>query len=340
MSTAQNPLDINNKPETLYAGIRKDDLKALFYLMAGKPDSNIKLFYDPICIEPNDILELNESIQEKLMNHSVEVATTSIIIHYTSNESEIFGIWAEFTNHKWNTHKEIEAITIKWDFMVNFPQYAIPQRHTLLVKISSRLTPLHLLQAMLSNDSDDLENVENEMAPVVCRVDFINHILSDELIIIVENWIKSRIKPQFNPKISPFLKKHKTGIARILHYSIPIFLTFLVAGILDKIIQNNLVETAIVTIKDLKIFMFWLLGSGIGIFTSLQIGHWIAYRTYQSIEQYGEHCVFNFTNGDKNKHQKIEEKNKKYIVNILINIVSDFSINLIVTLISIFLFKK
>jgi hypothetical protein len=341
MQNIPEPKEIkDNNPERLYAGIKKDDLKALYYLMAGKPDSNIKLFHDPISIEPNDIIELNDNIQEKLQNHNVDAGTTTVTINYTSNETEQFGIWAEFITHKWNTYKEIEEITIKWDFLVSLPTYKFPQRHTIVLKVSSRLTPLHLFQAMFSNDSDDLENIENEIAPVICRIDFINHVLSDELMSIVENWIKSRIKPLFDPVFGQILENHKAGIARFLHYSIPIFITILAAGVLNKIVNSCFIGNTPVTVNELKIFMFWLLGSGVVIFIFVQIGFWIGSRAYKSIESYGEHCVFNFTNGDKNKHLRLAKNNKRSVIQIISSIVLNFIINISASIVSYFLFTK
>lgn len=321
------------------AKVPKETLKALLYMVAGKPDSNIKLFFDPIRIKPSDILDLNDSIQEKLQNHSIEAGITSVTVNYTQNEVEQYGIWAEFVEHKWNTSKETESITVKWDFLVKLPQFPIPQRHTVVVKVSSRLTPLHLFQAMFSQDSEDSEKLETEVAPVVCRIDFINHILSDELMRIVNEWHKALIKPTFNPKYADFLEKHNTTIARFIHYSLPFFCTAVAAGVLNKFIVANYPATTSINIEIMKNFMYWLLGSGVVIAFVSQVGKWIASEAYEAIENYGKHAVFDFTNGDKNRQSKLEQENKDSISKFLLNFSEATIINIASSVITFFLFQ-
>ena len=53
------------KSDGVIAKIPKEQLKSLFYLFAGKPDSRIKVFNKPIFIERDDIIELNDCIDRK-----------------------------------------------------------------------------------------------------------------------------------------------------------------------------------------------------------------------------------------------------------------------------------
>ncbi len=326
--------------DDIVAKVPKESMKALLYMLAGKPDSNIKLFHDPICITPADVIELNNLIQEKLTNHSVEAAITTVNIVYAEDEIEQYGIWAEFVDHHWSTHKETESITVKWDFFVNLPAYKLPQRHTVVLKIASELTPLHVMQAVFSKDPDEIEKLESEVAPVVCRIDFINHVLSDELMRIIENWHKALIKPLFNYSSARFLSKHRDTIARVIHYSIPFFATIIAAGILNKYVSTVYQPNIQVSIGAMKSFMFWLLGSAVGItFLNQTLGHWLGSKAYNAIEHYGSHSIFDFTNGDKNKRKKLEQKNKSSLRNLFFSISGAIVINLISSIIAYFLFR-
>lgn len=325
--------------DEVVAKVSKESLKALLYLTAGKPDSYIKLFHGPICIQPNDIIELNDLIQQKLGNHDVQAAITTVNINYSKDEIEQFGIWAEFVEHQWNTHKETETLTIKWDFLVKLPLYKLPQRHTVVLKIASKLTPLHFMQAMFSQDPDELENLESEMAPVVCRIDFINHILSDELMRIIEQWHKARIKPLYDPSYEKYIEKHKNTIARVIHYSIPFFVTAVAAGVLNKYVSDAYLDTSSITIGIMKEFMFWLLGSGIAIAFMNLVGRWIATQVFDAIGSYGVHAVLVFTNGDKNKQRKLEQKNKVTIRKITWNVAKAVALDVISFLVTYLLFR-
>jgi hypothetical protein len=325
--------------EGVVAKLPKESLKSLLYMVAGKPDSSIKLFRDPILVTPNDIIELNELIQEKLNNHSVEATITTVNITYVDDEIEQYGVWAEFVEHRWSTHKVTESLTVKWDFLVTLPSYGLPQRHTVVLKIASELTPLHFMQAMFSNDPDEVEKLEVDVAPVVCRIDFINHILSDELMRIVEGWHKSRIKPlQSTPY--KYLDDNKSSIARIVHYSIPFFATLIVAGILHKYMLINYQGTAQITIGIMKEFMFWLLGSYlIIVFSNQTLGHWLGSRIYTAIDKYGEHAIFDFTNGDKNKQREVEQNNRNSIKQFVSSLIGTIAIDIISSVAVYFLFK-
>lgn len=331
-------MDIVSASEVV-AKVPKETLKALLYMVAGKPDSYIKLFRDPLCIQSSDIVELNSLIQQKLQNHDVQAAITTVNISYFKGEIEQYGVWAEFVEHQWNTHKETESITVKWDFLVKLPLYVLPQRHTVVLKITSKLNPLHLLQAMFSGDPDELENLESESAPVVCRIDFINHVLSDELMRIVENWHKSRIQPLFNPTFAKTLSKYDTTIARIIHYSFPFFSTILMAGILNKVLAVNYLGASVITIDVMKVFMLWLLGSGAVVAFMAQLGKWVATQSYESIEGYGNHAVFDFTNGDKNRQRRLEQQNKESMTKFLLSFIGAVVVNIISSVITIYLFR-
>ena len=169
------------------SSLPKESLKSLLYLMTGKPDSNIKLFHRPIFIDQNDISELNDAVQQKLAQHQTPVSQVTIDICYSKNKFTTYGRWQEFIDTKWNIPNTTESLSIKWDFFVLWPTYAVPQRHTLSIKIASKLKPLQILQAVFSKDPDEMDDFEIT-APVMCRVDFIDHLMSEELINIVEKW--------------------------------------------------------------------------------------------------------------------------------------------------------
>ena len=47
----------------------------------------------------------------------------------------------------------------------------------------------------------------------MCRVDFIDHLMSEELINIVEKWVEARKQPEFITPSKTFFKMHKDKIA-------------------------------------------------------------------------------------------------------------------------------
>ncbi len=121
----------------MLAAMPKDQLRSLFYLFAAKPDSRIKVFSDPIHLEFSDIKELNECVSRKLQIHNIEASITSVTVAYKDADVSEFGTWIEFAHHHWQEHDTVEEVVVKWDFLAKIDNYAMPQRHTLLYRVSN-----------------------------------------------------------------------------------------------------------------------------------------------------------------------------------------------------------
>lgn len=316
----------------------KESLKSLLYIVAGRQDSNIKLFRRAIVLTHNDIIELNMLIQEKLQQFDTYAAITAVDLMYKKNRAIQFGTWAEFIEHNWKTPLVTESITVKWDFMIKLPHYPIPQRHTLTVKLLGSMNPFLMLQAVFSKDPDELSEIEMESAPVICRVDFINHLLSDELINIVQKWVDSRKDAPTISTTSAWLKGHKEPIARVVRYSLPVLIAFLSAAFFYR--STRVFDpTAPATVELLVFSMYWILASGVSIHVFSVFGQSLGSKIFAAIGNYGAHSMFELTNGDKNQKQKFESKNRKELQRFLINAIVSIVLDIIAAGLSIYLFS-
>lgn len=320
----------------LLSSLPKEALKSLLYLVSGKPDSNIKIFNQPIVIDQNDIAELNQSIQEKLTKHQTPVSMVTVDISYNKNKSATFGNWQEFLDTKWNIPNIVESIAIKWDFFVLWPTYGVPQRHTLSVKIASKMKPMQILQAVFSKDPDEVEDFEIGPAPVMCRVDFIDHLMSEELINIVEKWVDSRKRPDFITPTKTFLKKWKRRIAELIHYSTPTLTTAATISVLYNI-TCKLGLSSNVTVLHMRDLMAWLMLSLTTIFISTLIGKYIASKAYTGIDNYGQFLTFSITNGDKNRQSEITKKNSRNMAMFIINCCISLILNIVAGIITFYM---
>lgn len=198
--TSETPSrDVESLPaqadELVITQIPRESLKSLFYLVAGKPDSLYKVFSGLLLIAPTDLSELNYSVCAKLAHFEMVGVVTTITITHMNGLIKEFGSWAEFEATNWSGPEVTEAVTLRWDFLAKLPSYNMPQRHTATVRIGSDPSPLHMLQAIFSQDPEDVSKLDMLFAPVICRVDFINSLLAQEFINIVENWHNGRRNP-------------------------------------------------------------------------------------------------------------------------------------------------
>lgn len=312
----------------LVAAVPKDQLRSLFYLFAGKPDSRIQVFNAPIHIEPQDIFELNECVVRKLATHYIDLSITTVKVGYGASKFSEFSTWLEFESHKWQESETIEEIVVKWDFLVNIRDYAAPQRHTLLLRISRDFKPSQIFQMLGAGNADELDKIDEMSAPAFCRVDFINAQISKELTSLVEDWYKGRRTPQLIDPFLYWLKKRRNGIATIFDQWFVFSWALLISSIMVWIGLNYLGNNISIVHGAVATFLAIYSLRPVG-----KISHLIASRIYKSLSDIeGSKVVFDFTSGDKKRifEQKIEnsKQGRKFFAISAWN----FSLNIVATI--------
>ncbi|MCB1326510.1 MAG: hypothetical protein H7A21_06200 [Spirochaetales bacterium] len=307
--------------------ISRDTLKSLFYLFTGKPDTSYRLLNKARTIGLADLESLNGKVINKLKIHSIDAIIPSVSVDFRRGDVVEFGDWAQFSTFDWKVAESIRSITIKWDFMLDLPGYAIPQRHTLTVIITSVPKPSHLMRAILSTDSEDLDNLDVGMAPVMARVDFINSVLSHELLALVADWHEGLIVPKaWNPFLVK-LREWSHWIRRIIQYSTPIsFFVVVTLAVLGKFGDNS----NAVTLQSLVYVAIGVAGFILSLNLSARIGDWMGNTTEHLIDSTGRFIVLRITNGDENAHTKLNSNNRGRIfkftavalVNLTLNIIA------------------
>jgi hypothetical protein len=333
-----NTLSNNSSPLSggdLVAAVPKDHLRSLFYLFAGKPDSRIKIFSDPISVGPEDITELNDCVVRKLATHHIDLSVTSVKIGYDGSQYSEFSTWAEFESHKWQEPEKIEELVIKWDFLVNIKDYAAPQRHTLLLRISRDIKPSQIFHMLGAGNADELDKIDEIAAPAFCRVDFINAQISKELITLVEDWHKGRKQPRLIKPTLFWLKKRRNGIATIFDQWLLLSWTLLVSSFLYWS-STHLVVNPTVTLGAVATF--------IAIYTlrpmgkiSHRLGAWV-FKTLAEVE--GSKVVFRFTSGDKKRIDELERDNEKQGRKFIAASLWNIGLNVISSILYAYLFSK
>ena len=321
------------RADEVIARIPREALQAMFYMFTGKPDSIVKIFDRRIVITIRDIEELNLSIAEKLDNHRIEGVFASVDIGYENNKIDRLSSWDDFVSKNWNIADITDHILVKWDFLIKLPKNPVPQRHTLVVRLSSSIDHVQFLQLLLSRDFDELEKLDEQVAPCHCRVDFINHILSQELINVVEEWNKSRSQPTTQAGFYHYLKKIKIWIARAIHYSLPLCGALIALSFLhNSTSQLNLEASP--SLEDMRNMLYWLTGISFAVIILTKLGHNIANKAYVALSNYGKTAIFNITNGDRNYSLELEKRNQNSVRKFFFTAIVALVINVIGGLIS------
>lgn len=292
---------------TVTASMPRDQLRSMFYLFAGKPDSRIKVFDSPLHLRPADIIELNASIVRKLRTHNIDAITTTVKVGYVGSEMNEFGTFAEFENHHWHEPETIEEIVVKWDFLVNIRDYAAPQRHTLLFRVSTDIKPGKFLQLLSSGNADEFDSEEMFSAPAFCRVDFINAQISKELINEVHDWQRGRPSPRLIPSTYYWFKKRRQYVAELFDNWFVLSWSLLIAGAMYFAAVKNYPSGTPTHVAAIAVFLaVYSLGPG------RLLARFSAGRVFNALRDLeGNRVLFEFTSGDKKRIAELTQTNSK-----------------------------
>lgn len=306
----------------------KDSLRSIFHLLVGKPDSIQKVFSRSVQIHQNSLLELNLRISEKLKTHNLEAMVVSAVVIFDDKTTIEFGGWAEFESYRWSTHKATKEIRLKWQFLLSVQGYEVPQQHSLVVKLSADAKPLELLQAVLSKNPDEIDGVIYNFAPTVCRADFINHTMGQELISLVEEWNKALPTPDVESNLIKKLYRHKDIFAHAINYLTPALSTVsFIAVFRSNYISSD--HPLPITMNDGVGLITWLLFGIIVIYLLDKASKWLASVVHNSIAEYGKYSIFNLTSGDLSRAKKLNNSNKKKRNHFLLSVSCSLILNVV-----------
>lgn len=307
-----------------------EQFKSLYYLLKGKRDTDIKLFNDYKQFKYQDIIELNSKIYRKLQLHELVTDTNSVVISLSNKEIKTFGNWREFLNFDWNIAATTKYITLEWDFNLILPNQShnVPQTHTLRVRIGSELKPNEMIQVIFQGGGEtDLEEAQSQ---VVCKIDFVNAQICNELKTIVTEWYDGLSPNNESNSAIKFFINYKNLIRK------SITLVFLIGAVtLLNFISSYYINSVPNLQNNLLLKQFYLISSCsvIVIYFSLSFGKSYGGRIIQNrISNFRHNPIFDFTKGDSNKLQEIKTKNYKtlgklirdLLIAILINIIAFF----------------
>lgn len=318
---------LNRNDEEIFS----TNFKSMFYYMNAKQDSTTKIYQQKIKINIEDIYNLNDIVIDKLKHYPNEGLLVSINVNYENRKSVQFGSWNEFKRCKFRDSNAIRSITITWDFNCKLPGLKVPQKHSLMVKLTNGITPEEMLNLIISGNVENIEELDKDFFPIVARVDFIDRLLGDELLNLVGSWVDGLTKVhQEKNKFILLLKKHKRKVAYIIQYLITILSGIFALRLLNKIINTytiNMIgemskQQLIITINS-SVILFSI------IFIINKIFGVVAQIVFNKLKEYDDNHIFSITKGDKNKQDKLKKEEKLRERRIIFNIVLTIILNII-----------
>lgn len=307
------------------------EYKAAFYQLLAKTDSITKVFNRDAIIEMDDIYDLNDRVCKKFEHYGEAGFLIQTNIKFSDGKTKVFPNWDSLSRHTWHESESINNIVITWEFNAIFPGMQVPERHALMVKLSNGLRPEEMINLVFTGKIEEIEEMDNNLFPVVARVDFVDRVLGDELLNIVEDWVKSlQDSPVQKSKTMLFLKKNKGKVCSLINWVTNIIIMISSVWITGRYVLdlgfNNLLEVS--SIQLVYIIYAIFLCVAVWIFSKKIIGDLTDFL-FNRLRIYGENALFNITKGDRNKQDRLRRKEKSSRVVIFANIVFTIAINIL-----------
>jgi hypothetical protein len=322
-------IDSTTTTTAMTSGISLEDFKSFYYLINAKPDRETKFYHESKIVSIESIIELNDLIQEKLKLSQIVTNQVTAVVSLNNNRTCDFGTWAQFLAEKWNTSAITKTVTVIWDFSIQLPNYKFPQRHTVKLRIGSRLKPKDMFELVMNHEEE--EEIFEAIAHSICSIDFINPVISNEIFLIIENWHEALPKNFYDAKWQDILSKNSKKTEQLI-----IFLVIL-GGSTILFWLSKIYLDIIWTDKFDKVFLSrifaGLLISGLILFLFYESGKLWANRSIKYIDRLRPAAIFKFTKGDGNANDENKKKNNqilksigmKMIITIMFNILAYFS---------------
>lgn len=309
--------------------------RAAFYRLLARPDSITKVFNKTAVIDMQDIRELNQRVNEKLNHYQEAGYLIQTNVKFADGKTRSFPDWTSLDSHDWYEPEPINNMVITWNFNAVFPGREEPQMHTLMVKLSNGLRPEEMLNLVFTGKIEDIQEMDNNLFPIVTRVDFVDRVLADELLFLVEEWVKTLRESEVQKTpLMLLLQKNKAKVASFMSW----FTNIVIMCTSVIITGNYIIKLSFKTVGDItsvdliKIIYALFICSAAWIFGKKLVGR-LTDTLFEKLRLYGENALFNITKGDKNRQDRIIRKEKQSKKAIVWNLVVTIGINILCGLI-------
>lgn len=314
------------------------EISSIFNILNAKPDSIIKTFPRGVKISIDDIFNLKLMIDNKLEQYTLTGNVEFVSVRFANNSFKDFKDWVQFREEVKIDSNYIENINIVWDFMLSINNYGIPQRHTIVVRLSSFMSKSQMIQMMLSGNIEDMDEIDKKVVPVMCKVDCVNSSIGEEIVQIVGNWNEGLEK--YFDKSDKFekLRKHRVLVAHSIKYSFTFSSIFITSTVAIKYFQMlSIDKVSDLALSNINLIIMAIPFVYMFIELAKRLGFYLGDKTLECLYNYGDYHPFSISKGDKNKQISIKEsntKNKNIAIKITLSILLNTIISVVATIIA------
>lgn len=273
--------------------------------------STTKVLQDKFICTPDQVHRLHESIGEKVASFRPSKAGFQYLLSFTDNTHYENSDLDSLERTVGNSGKKSEKLILNW--MIGHEYDGIENEMSITVRISNPVNPLIMLQAAMSRDHNDTDNMEFEIGSVSVSINGATQNTSEEIFSIVKRWIESCPQPASITGLNNWICENMGKISFINFWFFPIIFSICCYFILREIPQESVVEysfLAFVAFMTIRV-------------ASQHINDQI--RVWASNSR--KFSMFLLTGGDENQQTKIAAKSRNSSLKLFFSVGGSFLLN-------------
>jgi hypothetical protein len=307
--------------------VDQDNAKKIFRAIFSGDSSLYEIFPRQVFVTIMEIEDLYNKIQEKLSRNEAN-AVFSAVVTYDNGKSIEIKSWERFFKENWKCSNMTNTISLHWRFQLSLPDQDNPKYHNINLRISSSLKPQDILQAVFSADPDERDQIEFKFVPMSAQIQFVDHVVAQELLDIISRWNKALPSPENSfPKIIKFLKRHKIKIGNGIEHITTIVSFGIILSSISYYAKKINLNGPILNVQFVM-FSRWLILSILFLYLAGNFGEWLSSVFKKNISFYGSFSPIVLTSGDEQRRLTLMAKNQRSLYKFSGSMLVDLIINL------------
>ncbi|WP_146140462.1 hypothetical protein [Zobellella endophytica] len=260
---------------------------------------------------PKELHRLYDSIGEKIVNFKPTKAGFQYLISFTDNthyENNNIGSLEGVVS---NSGKKTDKLILNW--VIGHELDGVENEMSVTVRISNPLNPFVMLQAAMSKDHSEADNLELDGGAVSISIHGATQTTAEEIFSIVSRWADSCPQPVSITGLNNFIYEHENKISFVNFWIFPLLFSLCAYVYLVRSSQETVMELAFLAFVG-----FMTIRTGAQHLNG-NIRDWA-----RSSRRFS---MFMLTGGDENQQTKIAARSRNSSIKLFVSVGISFLLN-------------
>lgn len=268
-------------------------------------NSLTQLYSQPVQVSVRSVEDLNRKVIEKFALHHIREVHAQFIMEFSNDRTKVFNSAAALVASDMQIDALTNLVSARWTFVLDATYDREPHLHSVFLRISERPNPGLFLQRIMSGRSDDLQSLEGDaMAPVACKIDFLENRFGSEMLAVVSEWVSSLPRAEPTLGVAKFLRRNEDAITSFVYGTFPSLAVLAALGVWMAYLPEWIVLSN-------KHSVAWILGSAVLFLLARYFAQGISRILTRHLARMCNVPVFLLTSGDANRMTRFLAKSQR-----------------------------